>query len=53
MAMKYVLSSYVTDTLTSLLLRGAPIQPHTATVYFCSIAILLVGVILFKWYGKS
>jgi ABC-2 type transport system permease protein len=54
---RFVPSYYVTDALTSLFLRGTPLNSPsvlfdlTVTVA-CSIAVLMVGVVLFKKYGK-
>ncbi len=55
---RFVPSYYVTDALTSLFLRGAPITSPTvlldlAVVSACSIATLLIGIILFNKYGKT
>jgi ABC-2 type transport system permease protein len=55
---KFVPSYYVTDALTSLFLRGAPLGASTvlfdvAVTAACSIAILMIGVVLFKKYGKA
>lgn len=49
---------YLTDGLTSLLVRGAPLTSGTvlgdvAVVVGTSIAVLLVGVALFRRYGKA
>jgi ABC-2 type transport system permease protein len=54
---QFVPSYYVTDAITSLLLRGAPATSPTilldlAVVSVSSIAVLLIGVLLFKKYGK-
>ena len=55
---RFVPSYYVTDALTSLFLRGAPLgSPSvlldlTVTVA-CSIVVLMIGVVLFKKYGKA
>ncbi|MBU7016417.1 MAG: ABC transporter permease [Theionarchaea archaeon] len=54
---KVVPSYYVTDALTSLLLRGAPVTSPTilldfAVVIISSVVILVVGVFLFKKYGN-
>ena len=51
-------SYYVTDALTSLFLRGAPVSSPTilldiAVVSAVSITTLLVGILLFRKYGKS
>jgi ABC-type multidrug transport system permease subunit len=55
---KFVPSYYVTDALTSLFLRGAPLA--SPSVLFdltvttaCSAAVLMIGVILFKKCGKA
>jgi ABC-type multidrug transport system permease subunit len=55
---KFVPSYYVTDALTSLFLRGAPVSSPTilidiAVVSAVSIATLLIGILLFRKYGKS
>jgi len=55
---KFVPSYYVTDALTSLFLRGAPILSSTVlldltVVSASSIATLLIGIILFGRYGKN
>jgi ABC-type multidrug transport system permease subunit len=55
---RFVPSYYVTDALTSLFLRGAPLQSSTimldlAVTISCSVAILITGVALFKKYGKA
>ncbi len=55
---RFVPSYYVTDALTSLFLRGAPITSPTiltdlAIVSSTSLIVLLLGVLLFKKYGKS
>jgi ABC-2 type transport system permease protein len=55
---KIVPSYYVTDALTSLFLRGAPVSSPTimldiAVVSAVSIATLLVGILLFRKYGKT
>jgi ABC-type multidrug transport system permease subunit len=55
---KFVPSYYVTDALTSLFLRGAPIASPTilfdlTIVSAVSVATLLVGILLFKKYGKT
>ncbi|HYB93296.1 MAG TPA: ABC transporter permease [archaeon] len=54
---RFVPSYYVTDALTSLFLRGAPISSPTVLLdltvtSFCSVAALLVGILLFRKYGK-
>jgi len=54
---KFVPSYYVTDALTSLFTRGASISSPTVLLDFliisvCSLATLLIGVMLFKKYGK-
>ena len=51
-------SNYVTDALTSLFLRGAPVTSPTilvdlATVSIFSIALLMIGILLFKRTGKT
>jgi ABC-2 type transport system permease protein len=55
---KFVPSYYVTDALTSLLLRGAPITSPTIlldliVVSTTSLLVLLAGIILFKKFGKA
>jgi ABC-2 type transport system permease protein len=55
---KFVPSYYVTDALTSLFLRGAPVSSPTilldlSVVSICSIVALLFGILLFGKYGKT
>ena len=55
---KFVPSYYVTDALTSLFLRGAPLGSSSvlldlAVTIACSTAVLMIGVVLFKKYGKA
>jgi ABC-2 type transport system permease protein len=55
---KFVPSYYVTDALTSLFLRGAPasspaILLDLTVVSATSVAVLLVGILLFRKYGKT
>jgi ABC-2 type transport system permease protein len=55
---KFVPSYYVTDALTSLFLRGAPVSSpmillDLAVVTVCSVAALLIGILLFRKYGKA
>jgi ABC-2 type transport system permease protein len=55
---KFVPSYYVTDALTSLFLRGAPVSSPTilfdlTVVSAVSIVTLLVGILLFRRYGKA
>lgn len=55
---RIVPSYYVTDALTSLFLRNAPISSPTilidlTVVSICSIAALLVGILLFRKYGNA
>jgi len=55
---KFVPSYYVTDALTSLFLRGAPVNSPTimldiTVVSVVSIATLLVGILLFRKYEKT
>ena len=55
---KFVPSYYVTDALTSLFLRGAPVSSPTilldlAAVSISSVIALLSGILLFKKYGKA
>ena len=55
---KFVPSYYVTDALTSLFLRGAPVSSPTilldlSVVSICSVIALLLGIVLFRKYGKT
>jgi ABC-type multidrug transport system permease subunit len=55
---RFVPSYYVTDALTSLFLRGAPLTSPSvlldlAVTIACSGAVLMIGVGLFKKYGKA
>ena len=55
---KFVPSYYVTDALTSLFLRGAPVSSPTilldlAVVSICSVIVLLLGILFFRKYGKA
>jgi len=55
---KFVPSHYVKDVITLLFVRGAPITSPTillnlTVVSICSIAALLIGIVLFKKYGKT
>jgi len=55
---KFVPSYYVTDALTSLFLRGAPVSSPTilldlSVVSICSVIALLLGILLFGKYGKA
>lgn len=55
---KFVPSFYVTDALTSLLLRGAPGSSPTVVVDFAvvivwSIVVMILGVLLFERYGNA
>jgi ABC-type multidrug transport system permease subunit len=55
---RFVPSYYVTDALTSIFLRGAPIESPTvlldiAVTIGCSIVVLTTGIALFKKYGKA
>jgi ABC-type multidrug transport system permease subunit len=55
---RFVPSYYVTDALTSLFLRGAPLTSPSVLLDLtvtmaCSIAVLMMGVVLFKKYGKA
>ena len=55
---RLVPSWYVTDALTSIFLRGAPptsqtILLHLATTIGYSVAILVVGMLAFRRYGRS
>jgi len=54
---KFMPSQYVTDALTSLFSRGAPVMSQSvvidlAVVLACSIVVLIVGMILFRKYGN-
>lgn len=53
---RFVPAFYVTDALTSLLTRGAALTSPTVladlgVVIACSVAILLVGIVLFRRFG--
>jgi ABC-2 type transport system permease protein len=55
---KFIPSYYVTDALTSLFLRGAPLGSPSvlldlAVTIACSTAVLMIGVVLFKKCGKA
>ena len=55
---RFVPTWYVTDALTSILLRGAPVTSPSIlldvlTVSVASIAIMLAGVLLYRRFGKS
>jgi ABC-type multidrug transport system permease subunit len=55
---QFVPSYYVTDAMTSLLLRGAPVTSPTILIDFAvvtvtSFAVLLIGILLFRKYGKA
>lgn len=55
---KFVPSYYVTDALTSLFLRGAPISSSVVlidllVVSVTSVTVLLIGILLFKKHGKA
>jgi len=55
---RFVPSYYVTDALTSLFLRGAPVSSPAIlidlmVVSAISIVALLVGILLFRKYGKA
>lgn len=55
---KLIPSYYVTDALTSLFLRGAPVSSSTilwdlAVVSSYSVIALLLGILLFRKYGKA
>lgn len=55
---KFVPSYYVTDALTSLLLRGAPVTSQTVIVDLVvvtavSIVVLMAGALAFKKYGNA
>jgi ABC-type multidrug transport system permease subunit len=54
---RFVPSYYVTDALTSLFLRGAPVSSPTilfdlTVVFAVSVVALLAGILLFRKYGK-
>jgi ABC-type multidrug transport system permease subunit len=54
---RFIPAYYVTDALTSLFLRGAPISSPTiildiTVLSIVSVAVLLVGIVLFRKYGK-
>ena len=55
---KFVPSYYVKDAITSLFVRGAPISSPTilldlTVASICSVIVLLLGIILFRKYGKA
>jgi ABC-type multidrug transport system permease subunit len=55
---KFVPSYYVTDALTSLLLRGAPVTSPTIlldilVVAIYSMIVLMLGIVLYGKYGKT
>jgi ABC-2 type transport system permease protein len=55
---RFVPSFYVTDALTSLLLRGAPITSPTIlldllVVSAVSVLVLLAGIVLFRKFGRA
>jgi ABC-2 type transport system permease protein len=55
---RFVPTWYVTDALTSILLRGAPVTSPSIlldvlTVSVASIVIMLAGVLLYRRFGKS
>ncbi len=55
---RFVPSYYVTDALTSLLLRKAPVTSPTVLLDFLvvsvlSAAVLAIGILLFRKYGKT
>ena len=55
---RFVPSYYVTDALTSLFLRGAPILSPTILfdailVLVTSISTLVIGILLFKRFGRT
>ncbi len=55
---KFVPSYYVTDALTSLLLRGAPVTSSTVVLDFVvvvasGVVVLVLGVVLFEKYGNA
>jgi len=58
MAGKFVPSYYVTDALTSLFLRGAPVSSPSVlldlvVVLVASFVALLLGIVLFRKYGRA
>ncbi|MEE9585731.1 MAG: ABC transporter permease [Nitrososphaerales archaeon] len=55
---RFVPAYYVTDALTSLFLRGAPISSPTilldiTVLSIVSVMVLLLGIVLFRKYGKA
>ncbi|MBU7025148.1 MAG: hypothetical protein HXS40_13385 [Theionarchaea archaeon] len=55
---KFVPSYYVTDALTSLLLRGAPVTSGTVLVDFVvvtavSVVVLVAGAFAFEKFGNA
>lgn len=55
---KFVPSYYVTDALTSLFLRGAPVTSPTilldiSVVTIYSVVVLILGILLYGKYGKT
>lgn len=55
---RFVPAYYVTDSLTSLFLRGAPISSPTILTDFVvlsivSVIVLLLGIVLFRKYGNA
>ncbi len=55
---KFVPSYYVTDALTSLFLRGAPVMSSTVVLDFVVVVVysgivLVLGVLLFEKYGNA
>jgi len=55
---RFVPSYYVTDALTSLFLRGAPVTSPTilidiSVVTIYSVIVLMLGIILYGKYGKT
>jgi ABC-type multidrug transport system permease subunit len=55
---RFVPAYYVTDALTSLFLRGAPVSSPTilldiTVLSIVSVMVLLLGIVLFRKYGKA
>ncbi len=55
---KFVPSYYVTDALTSLFLRGAPVSSpmvllDVTVISACSMGALIAGILLFRKFGKT
>ncbi|MEE9505790.1 MAG: ABC transporter permease [Thermoplasmata archaeon] len=54
----FVPSHYVTDALTSLFLRGAPVTSPSimldlGVISITSVVVLMIGIVLFRKYGKA